>query len=303
MRSYRYLHLDVFTDRRFGGNQLAVFLDGRGLADADMQTIAKEMNYSESTFVLPPAQSDTGFRVRIFTPAEELPMAGHPTIGTAFALATTGAIGPHDAAVVFGLGVGPTPVELTWAEGALRFAWMTQLAPTFGAPLAARAEVAQSLGLAAGDLMKNLPVQVVSTGVPYVMVPVDSRSVVDRALFDAASYARFQQLSGLPPTTCVYFFSIDKAPDGATAYARMFGAGLGISEDPATGSAAGPLGAYLVEHGLVSGTAAHRMRVLQGVVMGRASDIAVSVATEEGRVTQVRVGGTAVLAGEGTLYL
>src|SRR5579864_8718884 len=123
MRSYRYLHYDVFTGHLFGGNQLAVFLDGRGLAAETMQAIAKEMNFSETTFVLPPERTDTDMRVRIFTPGEELPMAGHPTIGTTFALARTGVLGPDRGGVVFGLGVGPTPVSLTWNGGDLSFAW------------------------------------------------------------------------------------------------------------------------------------------------------------------------------------
>src|SRR5262249_46589657 len=125
LRNYRYLHLDVFTDHLFGGTQLAVFLDGRGLDDAQMQAIAKEMNFSETTFVLPPENGTTDVRMRIFTPAEELPVAGHPTIGSTFALARTGVIAPRSKRFVFGLGIGPTPVSLTWKDEALSFAWMT----------------------------------------------------------------------------------------------------------------------------------------------------------------------------------
>src|SRR2546428_2674236 len=131
-RSYRYLHYDVFTDHLFGGNQLAVFLDGRGLQADEMQAIAKEMNFSESTFILPAEQPGTDVRMRIFTPGEELPMAGHPTIGSTFALARTGMIGPDRDRFVFGLGVGPTPVSLTWRNRELTFVWMTQRKPTSG---------------------------------------------------------------------------------------------------------------------------------------------------------------------------
>ncbi len=303
MRSYRYLHLDVFTDRLFGGNQLAVFLDGRGLSASAMQAIAKEMNYSESTFILPAEGHDSDVRVRIFTPGEELPMAGHPTIGTAFALARSGVVSNADQRITFGLGVGPTQVELTWQGETLTFARMTQLLPTFAAPLAATGQVAAALGLASSDLVKNLPVQVVSTGVPYLLVPLDSRAVVDRAVFEPAAYARLQREFGLDPTVCVYLFAINHDEGGPTAYSRMFGAGLGISEDPATGSAAGPLGAYLVQHGLMSGDEATRMRVLQGVHMGRPSDIHVSVEASGGQISRVTVGGTAVVVGEGTLYV
>src|SRR6187200_2469724 len=129
MRSYRYLHYDVFTDHLFGGNQLAVVLDGRGLTTATMQAIAKEMNFAETTFVLPAERPDTDVRMRIFTPANEMPMAGHPTIGSTFALARTGLIAPPRDRFVFGLNVGPIPVSLTWKRDELAFAWMTQLAP------------------------------------------------------------------------------------------------------------------------------------------------------------------------------
>src|SRR5262245_27144676 len=145
-RSYRYLHYDVFTDRIFCGNQLAVVLDGRGLSSETMQAIAKEMNFSETTFVLPAERPDTDQRVRIFTPAEELPMAGHPTIGTTFALARTGVIAASREQLTLGLGVGPTPVSLKWSGEDLRFAWMTQGAPTFGEPIADRAGAAAMLG-------------------------------------------------------------------------------------------------------------------------------------------------------------
>src|SRR5215831_13814894 len=145
-RSYRYLHYDVFTDHLFGGNQLAVFTDGRGLSSETMQAIAKEMNFSETTFVLPPETRDTDFRLRIFTPFAELPMAGHPTIGSAFALARIGALAPARESFVFGLGVGPTPVQLTWRDSDLAFAWMTQSLPTFSEPLANRAAAAAAIG-------------------------------------------------------------------------------------------------------------------------------------------------------------
>src|SRR6266498_2150875 len=153
-RSYRYLHFDVFTDHLFGGNQLAVFPEGRGLSDDVMQAIAKEMNFSETTFVLPPERVDTDARLRIFTPSAELPLAGHPTIGSAFALARTGQIAPGRDRFVFGLGVGPVPVALAWGEGPagpgrLSFAWMTQLNPAFSEPINNPGGAAAILGLPA----------------------------------------------------------------------------------------------------------------------------------------------------------
>src|SRR5262245_15339480 len=130
-RSYRYLQLDVFTDHLFGGNQLAVFLDGRGLSGEIMQAVAGEMNFSETTFVLPAERPDTDVRMRIFTPGSELPIAGHPTIGSTFALARTGVIAADRERFVFGLGAGPTPVSLAWRGADLTFAWMTQPLPQF----------------------------------------------------------------------------------------------------------------------------------------------------------------------------
>ena len=303
MRSYRYLHLDVFTDHLFGGNQLAVFVDARGITPDVMQQIAFEMNFSETTFVLPADQPGSDLRVRIFTPGEELPMAGHPTVGTAFALAHTGVLASGRAAVTFGLGVGPTEVTLAWEGAALRSATMTQLPPTFGPAFTGRADVAASLGLIERDLMKNLPVQLVSCGVPYLLIPLDSRAAVDRARFDAQAWQRVREQASLAPTVCAYLFTVDAGSGSEVAYSRMFGAGVGISEDPATGSAAGPLGAYLVQHGLRSGAGAVGMIVRQGIAMGRPSEIQVSIESRGEAITRVRVGGTAVLAGDAILYL
>src|SRR5215475_8084961 len=148
-RRYRYLHADVFTDRAFEGNQLLVFLDPAGLSVDAMHTLTRESNYSECTFVFPPEQAGTDHRVRIFTRNGEVPFAGHPTIGTAFALAMSGVLKPGTARTMFGLGVGPTAVDLEWKEGRLAFAWMTQLQPTFGKSIADGAAVAAALGLEA----------------------------------------------------------------------------------------------------------------------------------------------------------
>jgi trans-2,3-dihydro-3-hydroxyanthranilate isomerase len=303
MKSYRYLHLDVFTDRLFGGNQLAVVLDARGLAPETLQAIAKEMNFSETTFVLPPERSDTDMRVRIFTPAEELPMAGHPTIGTAFALAQTGVLSPGRERVVFGLGIGPTDVDLTWRGDDLSFAWMTQLNPTFGEPFLDRVGAAATLRLPFEALDAGLPVQTVSCGVPYVMVPLRSRQLVDEASFDAKEYETFKHRHGLNDQECVFLFSAERGNDGAIAYSRMFAPGIGIVEDPATGSAGGPLGCYLVQHGVVLPERAGSMLSRQGVKMGRPSDIHIAIGASDGRITSVRVGGESVVAGEGTLYI
>jgi trans-2,3-dihydro-3-hydroxyanthranilate isomerase len=304
MRSYRYLHYDVFTDRLFGGNQLAVFLDGRGLRDGDMQAIANEMNFSESTFVLPPEQSGTDMRVRIFTPGAELPMAGHPTIGTAFALARAGVLEPGRAGVVFGLGVGPTRVDLTWERERLTFAWMTQPSPSFGPVLRGmEALAASAIGLPADAVTATaLPVQIVSCGVPYLMIPLATRAHVDAAAVDPAAVARLADAAALGREG-LYMFTTERAEDDATVYTRMFAPAIGITEDPATGSAAGPLGCYLLAHGVLDRSRAGTIKNLQGVRMGRPSTIRMAIAGSGADIRSVRVGGEALLAGEGTLYV
>ena len=302
-RSYRYLHYDVFTDHLFGGNQLAVVLDARGLLGETMQAIAKEMNFSETTFVLPPETAGTDVRMRIFTPGEELPMAGHPTIGTTFALARTGAIDCGRQTIVFGCGIGPVPVTMTWDGEDLAFAWMSQLLPTFGAviPDPARAAAALSLSPAAVAGTGH-PVQIVSCGVPFLFVPLTTRSAVDsvtinRGVLDSLFTSVKASAHG------VFVFTAQPGDARATVYSRMFAPEMGITEDPATGIASGPLGCYLVRHKIVRPEKADAMISLQGVKMGRPSRVHISIGVQKGDITSVRVGGESVLAGEGTLYL
>jgi trans-2,3-dihydro-3-hydroxyanthranilate isomerase len=303
MRSYRYLHYDVFTDRLFGGNQLAVVLDGRGLATETMQAIAKEMNFSETTFVLPPERTDTDARMRIFTPGHELPIAGHPTIGSTFALARSGVIAPGRERFVFGCGIGPVPVTLTWKGDDLSFAWMTQPNPIFGEPIADKAGAAAALSLSPTAVAgTGHPVQVVSCGAPFLLVPLTTRSAVDSAAVDPAAFAAFMQGGGIEANG-IFLFSAERGADRATVYSRMFAPDLGVMEDPATGSASGPLGCYLVRHKIVPPERAGSILSLQGVRMGRSSHVHISIGVEDSEITSVRVGGESVLAGEGTLYL
>jgi trans-2,3-dihydro-3-hydroxyanthranilate isomerase len=295
----KFLQYDVFTDRAFSGNQLAVFLDGRGLAVDAMQAIAKEMNFSESTFILPSEEPGTDVRMRIFTPNSELPMAGHPTIGSTFALAHAGVITAAAPRFTFGLGVGPTPVDLRWDQGRLAFAAMRQLNPKFGAAIADPAGALASIGLTDDDIVKELPVQQVTCGVPYVIIPLRDRVTVDRATPDLASFRKFAARHHLPLDMGIYLFAL--SPHGDEAYARMFAPGLGIPEDPATGSAAGPLGCYVVRHRHLCGD--YALTIDQGVKMGRPSKMHVSIAEQAGEVVRVQVGGQAVLVGQGELLL
>ncbi len=304
--SRSFLQYDVFTREPLTGNQLAVFVDARGLAGDRMQALAREMNFSESTFILPSETAGTDVRMRIFTPATEMPMAGHPTIGSAFALAHTGLIQPGLPRFVFGLDVGPTPVDLEWEGERLRFAWMTQLNPTFGPellgpPLDARAAAAAAIGLGAPDLTPELPVQQVSCGVPYLIVPLRSREAVDQATSDASALRRLAVSFGIDLP--IFLFAMSPPGSPGTVYSRMFAPALGVTEDPATGSASGPLGCYLVRHRLVSGDAALRIISVQGVAMGRPSRIHVSIASRSDEIVEVKVGGQAVLVGRGELLV
>ena len=306
MTDLEYDVVDVFTDRAFAGNQLAVYLDGRGLSTDLMQTIAKEMNFSETTFVLPPETKGPGnvdVRMRIFTPGSELPMAGHPVIGSTFALARSGVIEPGKKHFVFGLGVGPLPVSLSWKGESLHFVWMTQLKPTFGEPLADPAHAAAALSLSAAAVTgTGKPVQTISCGVPFVFVPLTTRRAVDSAALNRAEYDALVH-SMDPRPNGVFLFSAERASDRATVYSRMFAPDLGLGEDPATGSASGPLGCYLVRHKMVKHDKAGTMLSLQGVKMGRPSQIHISIGVHGSDITSVQVGGESVLAGEGTLYV
>jgi trans-2,3-dihydro-3-hydroxyanthranilate isomerase len=287
-----------------------------------MQDITREMNFSECTFVLPREQPATDLRVRIFTPGKEMPMAGHPTIGTAFALARLGIIASRQPSVVFGLGVGPTRVDLDWEGDRLAFAWMTQLLPTFGMRVEERADMAACLGLAEADLLGGLPIEAVSCGVPFLFVPLAERRAVDAVTLDSARLARLYGRIGIDSDVGVFVFSPVRARTvgvtstdqvaaladeafhgdaGATAYSRMFAPGLGVAEDPATGAASGPLGCYLVRHRLVTPERAGRIVSLQGVKMLRPSRVHIEISLEADTITRVRVGGRAVHVGEGTV--
>jgi trans-2,3-dihydro-3-hydroxyanthranilate isomerase len=302
MRALRYLHLDVFTAVPFQGNQLAVFPDPGDISTETMQAIAREMAFSESTFIFP-AEKGGDIRMRIFTPGEELPMAGHPTIGSTFALAIEGTIARGREQFVFELGVGPIPVSLEWDLNGLSFAWMTQPLPEFGAVIEDRAGIAAAIGIDAGSVAAGLPVQVVSCGVPFLFVPIATRAAVDAVAIDRRALARCcaaARIDELP----VFLFTAERNPtDDATAYSRMLAPGFGIAEDPATGGASGPLGSYLLHHRVVPVDVAGAILSLQGVAMGRPSRIHIAIDGEPDRITRVRVGGQSVLVGRGELTL
>jgi trans-2,3-dihydro-3-hydroxyanthranilate isomerase len=294
VRSYDFVQVDVFTDRRFGGNPLAVFLDGAGLSDQEMQSIAREMNLSETTFVLPPTRQDCAALVRIFTPGNELPFAGHPTIGTAWVLATQGRLATDASTTALEETVGRVPISFEGDASRPAFVWMDHTDPVFGEPLAERADIADALGLTEADLLDEHPIQTGSTGVAFLYVPLRDASTVDRVVLDPRALADVNLVG-------VFVF----APDGPSrVYSRMFAPGAsGIPEDPATGGASGALGAYVVERGIASLDTNGVIVSRQGEKMGRPSDIYIRLRLLDGRATDIQVGGSVVPVLEGVLTL
>ncbi len=295
----RYLHYDVFTSTPLAGNQLGVFMEPQGLTTEAMASMTREMNYSECTFVLPAETPGTTVRLRIFGRAgNEMPFAGHPVIGSAFALADDGRIAAGTTDIVFGLGIGPTPVRLEWEGPRLRFAWMTQQRPVFGPTLPAGAALAAAIGVAPEQIASGLPVQEVSCGSAFFYAPLTTRAAVDAVQMNGRELEALFKTAGVTRRG-IFVFTTEPGPDGATVYSRMVGA-TGV-EDPATGSASGPLGCYLVKHGLVPAGRAGSIVSAQGVKMGRPSRIHIRLTLAGSDITTVQVGGTSVLVGDGRL--
>jgi trans-2,3-dihydro-3-hydroxyanthranilate isomerase len=295
--NYTYLHYDVFTDNALTGNQLAVFTNPAGLATEDMARITREMNYSECTFIQPPEQAGTDIRLRIFCPDGEMPFAGHPVIGSTFAAAHEGLVKPGQARVIFGLGLGPTPVDLEWKGAELASAWMTQQPPKYGPALETRDRVASVLGIDASAIRDGVPIQEISSGLPFLFVPLTTRAAVDRCVVDARAGDAMFKDAGLG-SRGIFIFSTEPGDDDATAYSRMLGMDR---EDPATGSASGPLGCYLVRYGLVPPDRAGQIVSRQGVKMGRPSRVHIKIAGTADKITDVKVGGASVLVGDGRI--
>jgi len=294
MRQFRYYTCDVFTDRPFGGNPLAVLTDARGLDDATMQAIAREFNYSETTFVTAPVDRRHTARVRIFTPGGELPFAGHPTVGTAFVLSSIGAA-PGADEVVFEEGIGPVHVRIERRGGqADRCTLTAARLPERLASVNQRTRLAAMLGLHAGDVVA--PGEVWSCGVAFTVVPLASVDALERARLDRDRWTR---LLGEHEGQKVYPVA---RVDATTWRVRMFAPSVGVAEDPATGSAAAALAGWLAarEPG-ASGT--RHWRILQGGEIGRPSEIALEADLAGGTPSAVRVGGRCVMVGEGTLRL
>ncbi len=303
MPSVPYVTADVFTDRRFGGNQLAVFPDARAIPSALMLDITREFNFSETTFVLPPEDPRHTRRVRIFTPEREMPFAGHPTVGTAHVLAHLGEVmltGP-ETRIVLEEGVGPVPVTIRAQDGRPVFAQLSVAKlPEVGPPPPPAAALAEILSLDAGDILQDTyRPDAVSCGLPFLFVPVVDRRAVARARVRLEAWER--TLAGYW-TREIFVFALDPERPGSDVRARMFAPGLNVAEDPATGSACAALGGYL---GMRSASTDGTLRwvVEQGFEMGRPSILEVETDKAGGAITGVRVGGRSVVVCEGMMTI
>lgn len=287
---YRFLTADVFTDRIFGGNPLAVLPDARGLSPEQMQRIAAEFNLSETTFVLPSENPAHTRRVRIFVPNRELPFAGHPTVGTAFVLASIGEIKAER--ILFEEGVGPVPVNIRYEGGRPVFCQLTAAKiPEPGPQPPPAAELAAMLSLGPDDIA-GAP-RGFSAGIPFLCLPLRDLEALGRARIDSE---RWRKTVGGWWSSQVYMFC---RFDGRIR-ARMYAPDFGIAEDPATGSAAAAFAGYLFdEDGRPDGLL--RWTIEQGIEMGRPSILEVEADARGGRLTAVRVGGASVLVTEGTI--
>jgi len=302
MRSFRMKQVDVFTDRRLTGNPLAVILQGEGLTSEEMQAIAREMNLSETTFVLPPTKTGADYKVRIFTPTKEIPFAGHPSIGTAHALAEEGRIKVKEGTTIVNqeVGIGVLPIEIVRDRNGNSLITMTQGQPKVGRVLQ-KVRVADALGIPAEDIgLEGLPVQVSSTGIDQLMVPIRSLEQVQRLSPNLEHLKRLEQELNI--TGCCTFSLRTISPE-AFVHMRFFAPWAGVPEDPATGSAAGALGAYLVAHGVLGSKSPVSFAVEQGIEIQRPSRITVLVQQEAGVPSVVKVGGRAVTVLDGEITL
>jgi len=304
-RNYEFVQLDVFTQTPLAGNPLAIFTDGRGLNDDEMQALAREMNLSETTFILPrdaATEAREGKKVRIFTVEEELPFAGHPTLGTALHLYSSEANSKKSDQITLDLRAGKIPVRFTAdSEDAGRnrvdgqvFGEMRQRDPEFAATLS-REDVARVIGIAVDEISSEWPIQPVSTGLTFTIVPFRNRQTLSDLKFSYAQAAEFLKNSG---ANFFYFLCPERREDRLEVRARMFFYG---GEDPATGSAAGCAASWMVQHGVAKTD--EQLLIRQGIECGRPSAMYVRATREGERVSNVRVGGYAVEILRGTVVL
>lgn len=290
--SHRYRVVDVFTTEALEGNPLAVFPDGSRIDDVTMQRIAKELNLSETVFLLPPTRPDCVARVRIFTPNREMAFAGHPTVGASFVLLDEGMVPGHSSRFSLDEKVGAVPIRV---DGAARPLIWLRTPPISEGATYDRTLCAQALGLDPGDLLDIAP-QLLSAGNPNIFIPLKDKGAVDRAWLDAHPLKALKSANSEP--VCVFVFT--PTPEGA--YSRMFAPEHGVFEDPATGSATGPLAAYMMKHRLVPRDDGTRFLSEQGTKMGRRSILYVQIWGDAG-ANGIEVGGYVTPVVEATLTI
>ena len=318
MSTHRFVQLDVFTEQPFAGNSLAVFPEAEGVPDEQMLPIAREMNLSETVFVLKPEPAKTATeksilrRLRIFTPTREIPFAGHPVVGTWNLLARECVVPKPETGngwmrIYHEIGIGVLPVDVEFKEGEPLQVVMTQGKAEMGPVLEdahEQADLVRSLGLAPEHLDENLPIQIISTGMKFLVVPIRALADLRSCRVNAALLAEIYQRHDA--TGCYAFSRETIEINAARANARMFAPDDNIPEDPATGSAAGALGAYLVHHGALRDAAedgVFKFVIEQGDFINRPSRLNIEVRGESGAITEVRVGGPSVVVARGEIII
>lgn len=312
MRKYRFVQLDVFTDQALAGNPLAVFPEPEGITDEEQLKIAREMNLSETVFVLPSEHANVLRRLRIYTPTREIPFAGHPIVGTWNALAREGIVkAPENGSgwtrIKQEIGIGILPVDIEFKDGNVDQVVMTQGKFEIKGEIDDRheqVEIARALGHDVDDLDESLPIQIISTGLPFLAVPMRSLADLRQCRVDAAALSNLYTEAG--STGCLVFSRETLEIGASRAHARMFAPADNIPEDPATGSATGALAAYLIHHDAIvvqPEEDSYNFTIEQGDFMGRPSRINAEVKGGPGRIEQVRIGGKSVVIVNGELLL
>lgn len=302
MKELNFYIVDVFAEKKYAGNQLAVFRKSAGLSAEEMQAIARETNFSETTFIHSDTERDGGFDVRIFTPTSELPFAGHPTLGTAFIIKET-ILQRKVERINLNLKVGQIPVELIYENDRLTDLWMKQVNPTFGETLA-RQEVAAILNCSVDDFDPDFPIQEVSTGIPFYIVPMTSLQTVQTLRINHSRYEEFVEThypnadSETVINTGFFVFYPHAVDAGNDSHARMFDPHYGVPEDPATGSANGCFLSYLLKHNYFDKTSLD-LRVEQGYEMKRPSILKIRGKRIDEDNYDIRVGGTVKMIAKG----
>lgn len=287
----KFYQVDVFTDRKFGGNPLAVFPEPENLNEPVHLEIAREMNLSETTFVYPSKNPEANFSIRIFTPSREIPFAGHPTLGTAHILWEIGKLDSKKDSMILEMGAGL--FNVTRKQKNL---FMEQPLPSFGDTYKALDLVAEALSIDLGDIDSRFPLQVVSTGFPALYVPLTSLDALQRVELNLTVLREV-----LGSADMIYVFTRETLVSRSTVHSRAFAPFIGIPEDPATGSAGGALGAYLIHHNFIENLDPSAIIIEQGFEMDRPSHILVSVDEADGKIQSVQVGGQAITVLEGYL--